>query len=63
MPFLIILAKIFLTMMTSAGILAGVFYIYLATKAPGYGKKVQTVAGTMVISLCVYASYFVWFLW
>jgi len=61
MSILIILTKIFATLMLFGGVLGGVFYIYLAYKSPTYGTVVQVIAGVIILVPCVYGFYYLWF--
>lgn len=61
MSILIILAKIFFTLIIIGGLLGGAFYIYIAFKSPTYGTTIQTISGVVILALCAYGFYFVWF--
>lgn len=61
MTILIILAKIFITLMIIGGLLGGAFYSYIAFKSPTHGKTIQIISGVVILALCAYGFYFVWF--
>ncbi len=61
MSILVILGKIFVTLMIIGGLIGGAFYIVTAIKSPTHGKTIQSISGVIVLALCVYGFYFVWF--
>jgi len=61
MSILIIVAKIFVSLMIFGGVLGGIFYIYLAYKRPTHGTVVQVIAGVTILVPCVYGFYYLWF--
>lgn len=62
MPVFIIIAKIFASLMIFGGLLGSAFYVYVAFKSPIHGKIIQSVSGLIILALCAYGFYFVWFL-
>jgi len=63
MSVLIIIAKIFATIFITGGILGGFLYIWFARHKPTHDTTVETIAGIIVLALCIYLMYFVWFIW
>ena len=61
MSVLFFILKIFITIALTGGILGGIFQIWLAQKKPDYGTIVGTIAGVIVLVLCLYGVYYVWF--
>jgi len=60
MDILIIIAKIFATLVLVGAALGGVLYIYFAFKRPTHGTVLQTIAGAIVLRLSLYGFYSVW---
>ena len=61
MDILILIAKIFATLVLIGTALGGVVYIYFAFKKPTYGTVVQTISGAIVFGLSLYGFYYLWF--
>lgn len=60
MSTLIIIAKIFGTLIMTGGVLGGILYIWMARQKPIHGTAVETIAGIIVLALSVYGMYYLW---
>jgi hypothetical protein len=57
---LIIAGKVFATLVAMGGVFGGIFYIYMAYKAPTHGTAVQSIAGIIVAGLCLFGLSSIW---